>query len=255
MILDKFQLTGKVAIVTGASRGLGQGMAVGLAEAGADIVLVARTKAALEKTAAAIQKVGRKAVVIPADLSYGAAEAERVVQETVKGLGHVDILLNVAGTQVRKPFFEMTEQDYEYLMSVNLKALFFISQAASKEMAKQSKGKIINITSLTSFIGISNISLYTASKGAVASLTRQFAVELAKHNIQCNAIGPGYFRTELTEALFQDPEKAKWVLSKIPMGRTGVPEDLVGAAVFLASAASDYITGQIVNVDGGWLSA
>ncbi|MDX9822644.1 MAG: glucose 1-dehydrogenase [Syntrophales bacterium] len=254
MILDKFQLTGKVAIVTGASRGLGQGIAIGLAEAGADIALVARTKAALEQTAAAIQKVGRKALVVPVDLK-GAAEADRVVQETLKGLGRVDILLNVAGTQVRKPFFEMTEQDYEYLMSVNLKALFFISQAASKEMAKQSKGKIINITSLTSFIGISNISLYTASKGAVASLTRQFAVELAKHNIQCNAIGPGYFRTELTEALFQDPEKAKWVLSKIPMGRTGVPEDLVGAAVFLASAASDYITGQIVNVDGGWLSA
>jgi len=254
MILDKFQLTGKVAIVTGASRGLGQGIAIGLAEAGADIALVARTKAALEQTAAAIQKIGRKALVVPVDLK-GAAEADRVVQETLKGLGRVDILLNVAGTQVRKPFFEMTEQDYEYLMSVNLKALFFISQAASKEMAKQSKGKIINITSLTSFIGISNISLYTASKGAVASLTRQFAVELAKHNIQCNAIGPGYFRTELTEALFQDPEKAKWVLSKIPMGRTGVPEDLVGAAVFLASAASDYITGQIVNVDGGWLSA
>jgi len=254
MILDKFQLTGKVAIVTGASRGLGQGIAIGLAEAGADIALVARTKAALEQTAAAIQKVGRKALVVLVDLK-GATEADRVVQETLKGLGRVDILLNVAGTQVRKPFFEMTEQDYEYLMSVNLKALFFISQAASKEMAKQSKGKIINITSLTSFIGISNISLYTASKGAVASLTRQFAVELAKYNIQCNAIGPGYFRTELTEALFQDPEKAKWVLSKIPMGRTGVPEDLVGAAVFLASAASDYITGQIVNVDGGWLSA
>ena len=254
MILDKFKLTGKVAIVTGASRGLGQGMALALAEAGADVALVARNKAALEQTAAAIKKAGRKALVVPADLS-GAAEAGRVVQETVKGLGHVDILLNVAGTQVRKPFFEMTEQDYEYLMSVNLKALYFISQAASREMAKQSKGKIINITSLTSFIGISNISLYTASKGAVASLTRQFAVELAKHNIQCNAIGPGYFRTELTEALFQDPEKTKWVLSKIPMGRTGLPEDLAGAAVFLASAASDYITGQIVNVDGGWLSA
>lgn len=254
MILDKFKLTGKVAIVTGASRGLGQGMAIALAEAGADIALVARTKAALEQTAAAIKKAGRKDLVVPADLS-GAAEAERVVQEAVKDMGHVDILLNAAGTQVRKPFFEMTEQDYEYLMSVNLKALYFISQAASKEMAKQSKGKIINITSLTSFIGVSNISLYTASKGAVASLTRQFAVELAKHNIQCNAIGPGYFRTELTEALFQDPEKAKWVLSKIPMGRTGLPEDLAGAAVFLASAASDYITGQIVNVDGGWLSA
>ena len=229
MILDKFKLTEKVAIVTGASRGLGQGMALALAEAGADIALVARTKAGLEQTAAAIKKEGRKALVVPADLS-GAAEAERVVQEVVKDMGHVDILLNAAGTQVRKPFFEMTEQDYEYLMSVNLKSLYFISQAASKEMAKQSKGKIINITSLTSFIGVSNISLYTASKGAVASLTRQFAVELAKHNIQCNAIGPGYFRTELTEALFQDPEKAKWVLSKIPMGRTGLPEDRAGAA-------------------------
>jgi 2-deoxy-D-gluconate 3-dehydrogenase len=254
MILEKFKLMGKVAIVTGASRGLGQGMAIALAQAGADIALVARTKAALDRTAAAVEKTGRKAWVIPADLS-GAGEAERVVQETVKGLGRVDILLNAAGTQVRKPFFEMTEQDYEHLMSVNLKALYFISQAAAGEMAKRSRGKIINITSLTSFIGITNISLYTASKGAVASLTRQFAVELAKHNIQCNAIGPGYFRTELTEALFQDPEKAKWVLSNIPLGRIGLPEDLAGAAVFLASEASDYVTGQILNVDGGWLSA
>jgi 2-dehydro-3-deoxy-D-gluconate 5-dehydrogenase len=254
MILDKFKLQEKVAIVTGASRGLGQGIAIALAEAGADVALVARTIPALEQTAAAIHEAGRKALVIPVDVS-GAAEAEHIVQETVKGLGHVDILLNVAGTQVRKPFFEMNEQDYEYLMGVNLKALYFISQAAAKEMAKQSKGKIISITSLTSFIGISNISLYTASKGAVAALTRQFAVELSKYNIQCNAIGPGYFRTELTEALFQDQQKAEWVLNRIPMGRVGIPEDLAGAAVFLSSEASNYITGQIINVDGGWLSA
>ena len=255
MILDKFQLTGKVAIVTGASRGLGQGMAVGLAEAGADIVLVARTKAALEKTAAAIQKVGRKAVVIPADLSSGAAEAERVVQETVKGLGHVDILLNVAGTQVRKPFFEMTEQDYEYLMSVNLKALFFISQAASKEMAKQSKGKIINITSLTSFIGISNISLYTASKGAVLSMTRELAVIHARENIRVNALCPGPLRTELLMKYLNTDAKKQRRLVHIPMGRFGEAKEIAKAVLFLASDESSFTTGATFLVDGGITAA
>jgi len=141
------------------------------------------------------------------------------------------------------------------LMSLNLKSLYFLGQAAAKAMAPQHKGKIINIASLTSFIGISNISIYGTSKGGVASMTRQFAVELAKHNIQVNAISPGYFITELTAALFRDPERAKWVLSKIPLGRTGNPDDLAGAVVFLASGASDYITGQNLSVDGGWLAA
>jgi len=236
VILDKFSLKGTVALVTGASRGLGQGMALALAQAGADLVLVARTKASLDETAAKAATLGVRALA-------------------VRQFGRLDTLLNAAGTQVRKPLAEITEQDYDYLMSVNQKAVYFLSQAAANEMIRNGRGKIINIASLTSFIGIPNISIYGTSKGAVASMTRQFAVELAKHNIQVNAISPGYFITELTAALFADPERAKWVLSKIPMGRTGSPEDLAGAVVFLASAASDYITGQIVSVDGGWLSA
>lgn len=254
MILDQFQLRGNVALVTGASRGLGQGMALALAEAGADVALVARTKPSLEETAEKVQQAGSKALVVQADLSRS-GEAARVVDETVKQFGRLDILLNAAGTQVRKPIPEMTENDYDYLMTVNLKSVYFLSQAASKEMIKNNRGKIINIASLTSFIGISNISIYGTSKGGVASMTRQFAVELAKHNIQVNAISPGYFITELTAALFADPERAKWVLGKIPMGRTGSPQDLAGAVVFLSSRASDYITGQILSVDGGWLAA
>lgn len=254
MILDKFKLKGNVALVTGASRGLGQGMALALAEAGADVALVARTKSSLEETAAMVEKVGSKALVLQADLAQN-SESERVVKDTVAHFGQIDILLNAAGTQIRKPIAEMTEQDYDYLMSVNLKALYFLSQAAVKEMVKRHKGKIINIASLASSIGLSNISIYGVSKGGVASMTRQFAVELAKQNIQVNSIGPGYFITELTAALFKDEERAKWVLGKIPMGRTGDADDLKGAAVFLASAASDYITGQILNVDGGWLAA
>lgn len=254
MILDKFSLKGTVALVTGASRGLGQGMALALAQAGADLALVARTKASLDETAAKAATLGVRALAVQADLSE-LGEARRVVEQTIRHFGRLDTLLNAAGTQVRKPLAEMTEQDYDYLMSVNQKAVYFLSQAAANEMIRNGRGKIINIASLTSFIGIPNISIYGTSKGAVASMTRQFAVELAKHNIQVNAISPGYFITELTAALFADPERAKWVLSKIPMGRTGSPEDLAGAVVFLASAASDYITGQIVSVDGGWLSA
>lgn len=254
MMLDKFKLDGRVAVVTGASRGLGQGMAVGLAGAGAKIALVARTLSALEETAARIGNEGGEAKIIQADL-FKVEEADRVIAETMACFGKVDILVNAAGTQVRKPAFEMTEKEWDYLMGVNLKAPYFIGLAAAKEMAKAKRGKIINITSLTSFIGVSNISIYGASKGGLASLTRQWAVEWAKYNINVNAIGPGYFITELTAALFADPEKAKWVLSKIPLGRTGLPEDLMGTVIFLASSASDYITGQIINVDGGWLSA
>jgi len=254
MILDKFKLKGNVALVTGASRGLGQGMAIALAEAGADVALVARTGSALEETASLITKTGAKALVIPADLSIS-TEARRVVNDTIGHYGQIDILLNAAGTQVRKPIFEMTEEDYDYLMSVNLKSIYFLSQAAAKEMVQRNKGKIINIASLASFIGLSNISIYGLSKGGVASLTRQFAVEFAKNNIQVNGIAPGYFITELTAALFKDPERAKWVLGKIPIGRTGDADDLKGAVVFLASAASDYITGHILKVDGGWLAA
>jgi len=162
--------------------------------------------------------------------------------------------LNSVGTQVRKPVLEISEQEWDYLIGVNLKSVYFVTQAAAREMIKVKKGKIINITSLTSFIGLPNVSIYGASKGGIAALTRQWAIEWAKYNINVNAIGPGYFKTALTADLFKDETRFKWVLSRIPLGRTGVPEDLAGAAVFLASDASDYITGQIINVDGGWLA-
>jgi len=252
-ILEKFKLKGRVAMVTGASRGLGQGMAVALGSAGANVALVARTKSSLEETAKMIQDAGGKALVLQADLSK-TAEADRVVKETVAHFGKLDILVNSVGTQVRKPALEIVEQEFDALIGVNLKSVYFLTQAAAKDMIKNKKGKIINITSLTSFIGLPNVSIYGASKGGILALTRQWAIEWAKHNINVNAIGPGYFITALTADLFRNEDRKKWVLSKIPLGRTGEPSDLAGAVVFLASEASDYITGQILNVDGGWLA-
>jgi 2-deoxy-D-gluconate 3-dehydrogenase len=252
-ILDQFKLNGRVALVTGASRGLGQGMAVALGSAGASVALVARTKASLEETAKLIEKEGSKAYVLQADISK-ISEAQRVVRETVEHFGQLNIILNSVGTQVRKPAVEVAEAEWDHVIGVNLKSVYFITQAAAKEMIKAKKGKVINITSLTSFIGLSNVSIYGASKGGIAALTRQWAIEWAKHNINVNGIGPGYFKTALTADLFKDEVRSKWVLSRIPLGRTGTAEDLAGLTVFLASDASDYITGQIINVDGGWLA-
>lgn len=252
-VLEKFKLDDRVALVTGASRGLGQGMAVALGGAGASVALVARTKASLEETAKLIEKEGSRAYVLQADISK-ISEAERVVRETVEHFGQLNILVNSVGAQVRKPALETSEAEWDYLVGVNLKSVYFITQAAAKEMIKGKKGKVINITSLTSFIGLPNVSIYGASKGGIAALTRQWAIEWAKYNINVNAIGPGYYKTALTADLFKDETRTQWVLGNIPLGRTGVPEDLAGAAVFLASDASDYITGQIINVDGGWLA-
>ncbi len=228
-------------------------MAIALGSAGASVALVARTKGSLEETAKLVEKEGSKAYVLQADISK-ILEAERVVKQTVEHFGQLNILLNSVGSQVRKPVLEISEQEWDYLIGVNLKSVYFVTQAAAREMIKVKKGKIINITSLTSFIGLPNVSIYGASKGGIAALTRQWAIEWAKYNINVNAIGPGYFKTALTADLFKDETRFKWVLSRIPLGRTGVPEDLAGTAVFLASDASDYITGQIINVDGGWLA-
>ncbi len=241
-------------MIIGASRGLGQGMARALAEAGADLALVARTRSSLEAFAEEVKGLHRRCLVLARDVSQP-SEIQTVVNRVIETFGKIDILLNSQGTQVRKPALEMTEQDWDGLMSVNLKSVFFSCQAVGREMARHGKGKIINVASLTSAIGLPNVSIYGASKGGVAQLTKALAVEWAPYHINVNAVLPGYYKTALTEDLFKNEEKARWVLSRIPLGRTGLSEDLAGTVVFLSSEASDYITGQIIPVDGGWLSS
>jgi NAD(P)-dependent dehydrogenase (short-subunit alcohol dehydrogenase family) len=180
---------------------------------------------------------------------------KKLAYDVVNKQGTIDILVNAAGVQIRKPFLEITEEDYDFVLDVNLKSIFRTCQIIIPFMKKQRTSKIINFASLTSAIGIVNVSPYTASKGGVAQLTKALAVEFAGDGIQVNAIGPGYFKSVISDELFQDEERKKWLLSRIPMGRTGEPGDLAGAAIFLASSASDYITGQTIYVDGGWLSS
>jgi len=252
MILDKFKLNGKIAIVTGASRGLGRAIALGLAEAGADIATVASTST--DETAAKIRALGRRVCQIQANLLEADA-ISRIIQATVIELGGIDILVNNAGTIRRAPLLEFTEKDWDDVIQINQKSLFFLSQAAARQMVKQNRGgKIINIASMLSFQGGIRVPSYTASKSAVMGLTRILANELAPLGIQVNAIAPGYMITDNTAALRADEKRNAEILARIPAGRWGNPEDLQGTAVFLASAASDYMQGYTVAVDGGWLS-
>lgn len=253
-ILRKFDLSGKVAVVTGASRGIGGALALALAEAGADLALVARTEEALNSMAGRVRELGRRALAVPADVT-SVASIQTMVDRVVEEYGHIDILLNAAGVQCRKPILEVTEEEWDYVNSVNLKAVYFCSQAVARQMLKQGKGKIIHIGSLTSSIGIANVSIYCATKTGVLGLTRVMSREWSKHGICVNAIGPGYFNTEMTQRLYKDPVLHQWIVDRTPMGRWGELDDLTGAAVFLASEASDFITGELINVDGGWLSA
>jgi len=252
MILDQFKLNGKVAIVTGASRGLGQSMAIGLAEGGADVALVASSST--EETAKKVQALGRRAVQIKANLLATNA-VETILRETLAGLGRIDILVNNAGTIRRAPLLEFSEKDWDEVIQINQKSLFFLSQAVAKQMVKQgSGGKIINIASMLSFQGGIRVPSYTASKSGIAGLTRLLANEWAVSGINVNAIAPGYMETDNTAALRADEKRNAEILARIPAGRWGTPEDLQGAVVFLASAASAYMQGYTIAVDGGWLS-
>ena len=253
MILDKLRLDGKIALVTGASRGLGRAMALGLAEAGADVAVVSRTKEALESVAEEIGALGRRGLAVRADVT-DRDEGTDMVRRTMEAFGRIDILVNNAGTIFRAAAEEHPEEEWDRVMAVNLKGVFLCCQAVGKVMIAQRRGKIINIGSLLSEIGVPLIPAYSASKGGVRQLTKALAVEWAQYNVHVNAIGPGYFRTELTDALQKDEERAAWILSRTPMGRWGVPEDMKGPVVFLASDASDFITGQMLYVDGGWLA-
>jgi 2-deoxy-D-gluconate 3-dehydrogenase len=251
-IIDQFRLDGKAAIVTGAARGLGQAMAVGLAEAGADVALVDILPT--EDSKKTIEKLGRKAVGIKADLSSIDC-VDAIIDTTVRKLGKLDILVNNAGIIRRAPITEFTEKDWDDVIQINQKTLFFLSQAAAKVMIQQGEGgKIINTASMLSFQGGILVPSYTASKSAVAGLTRALANELATHRINVNAIAPGYMATDNTAPLRADPVRNKAILERIPAARWGNPDDLKGIVVFLVSEASAYLTGYTIAVDGGWLA-
>jgi 2-deoxy-D-gluconate 3-dehydrogenase len=252
MIFELFQLKGKTALVTGVSRGLGKGMALALAQAGADIIGVGPSN--MKETQDEVEALGRKFLPIQADL--GNTEIiESIVEKALNFSGSIDILVNNAGIIRRNDILDFTEKDWDDVMDLNLKNLFFLSQHVAKEMAKRNAGgKIINIASMLSYQGGIRVPSYTASKSGVKGLTMLMANELAQFNIQVNAIAPGYMATDNTEALRKDAKRNSEILARIPAGRWGSPEDLAGAVVFLASAASNYVTGQTLAVDGGWLS-
>ncbi len=249
--MNLFDLTGKTAIVTGASTGLGQGMALALADAGAEVVLVDYVPCT--DTADQVKAIGRTSISIVADLTT-IQPIDSIVAETVRTFGKVDILVNNAGIIRRTPAIDFSEKDWDEVMAINAKTVFFFCQAAAKDMMKRGYGKIVNIASLLAFQGGIIVPSYSASKGAVAQVTKALANEWAKSGITVNAIAPGYMATNNTKALREDAARSKSILDRIPAGRWGLPADLQGAAVFLASPASDYVNGHVLVVDGGWLA-
>ncbi|ARZ02376.1 2-dehydro-3-deoxy-D-gluconate 5-dehydrogenase KduD [Yersinia ruckeri] len=250
--MQLFDLKGKVAIITGCNTGLGQGMAIGLANAGADIVGVGVVGAA--ETQAQVEALGRKFHYITADLMKQ-DNIDSIVNEAVEVMGHIDILVNNAGIIRRQDLLEFSNKDWDDVININQKSVFFLSQAVARELVKQGKGgKIINIASMLSFQGGIRVPSYTASKSAVMGLTRALANELSQYNINVNAIAPGYMATDNTAALRADAARNDAILERIPAGRWGTPDDLAGPVIFLASSASDYVTGYTLAVDGGWLA-
>ena len=253
---NPFNLAGRTALVTGANTGIGQGIAVALAKAGADVVIVARSDPA--HTRSLVEAEGVRAHVIKADLS-STEPCSRIIEETVEAFGKLDILVNNAGIIRREDALEFTEEDWDAVMDVNLKVLFFLSQAAARHMTGWSsqtgtRGKIVNIASMLTFQGGIRVPSYTASKSGVGGLTKLMANEWAAKGINVNAIAPGYIATNNTAALQADETRNRQILERIPEGRWGDPADIGGAAVFLSSSAADYVQGHILAVDGGWLA-
>jgi len=249
----QFGLTGKIAVVTGATRGLGQAMAIGLGEAGATVVAVGSRVENLAKTIEILEQKNIPCLALGCDQADG-DQIKAVVQATVEKYGKLDILVNNAGTIKRAPAHEFTDEDWDDVINVNLSGVFKFCREAGKQMLKQGSGKIINIASLLSFSGGITVPSYAASKGGVAQVTKALANEWASSNIQVNAIAPGYFETDNTFNLRQDEERFVSISARIPTGEWGKPEDLAGATVFLSSKASDYMNGHIMLVDGGWMA-
>lgn len=252
-ILNSFNLTGKVALVTGVGRGLGHGMAVALAEAGADIAGLYLSDCSLTETA--VTALGRRFLPVQSNLQNASVDdLNQMVANIQSELGSLDILVNNAGIIRRAPAVDFSETDWNTVIQINLNALFFLSQAAGRVMVAQGSGKIINIASMLSFQGGITVPAYTAAKSAVAGLTKALANEWAASGVTINAIAPGYMATDNTTALRADEKRNAAILERIPAGRWGTPEDLSGITVFLASAASDYLNGAVIPVDGGWLA-
>ena len=248
---DLFDLTGKTAIITGTSRGLGQYFARALAKAGADLVITSRQLSSLTEFKEEIESLGRKALAVQLDV-LSLSDIENMVQKVMEEYGKIDILVNNAGLNIRKSSIEVSEQDWDTVLNTNLKGSFFCSQAVAKEMIKQNYGRIINIGSCTCLFGMEGIVAYTASRGATLSVTRSLAAEWGKFGITVNVLAPGWFKTAQNAKLYENKKWVDYINERIPLNRPGEPHDLDGAVVFLASDASKYMTGQMIMVDGGF---
>jgi 2-dehydro-3-deoxy-D-gluconate 5-dehydrogenase len=251
--LDRFSLLGKRALVTGASRGLGAAMALALAEAGADVVCASSRPNGAAETATAIRARGRAAWTVYADLA-NPDERAAMADDAERSAGVIDILVNNGGSIARHPAEEYPAAEWDRVLRTNLDAVFFLSQRFGRQMIERRSGKIINVASLLSFSGGITVAAYTASKHGVAGVTKALANEWAKHNVQINAIAPGYFETDNTRRLRDDPRRSQEISARIPAGRWGAPADIGGAVVFLASDASQYVNGHLLVVDGGWMA-
>ncbi len=247
----EFDLSGKVALVTGAGRGIGYHIALALAKYGADLVVCSRTASELEKVGGEIEELGRRVLIKRVDLRK-ISEVHSLVGEAVGAFKHIDILVNNAGTNIPQWAVEVTEEAWDNIMNINLKGLFFVAQAVGKVMIHQKKGKIINVSSQSGAVGLLRRTAYCASKAGVNLLTKVLAIEWAPHNVKVNAIAPTFIETPMTEPMFRDKDFRDYVLGNISLGRLGKPEDVVGAVIYLASDASDLVTGHVLLIDGRW---
>ena len=248
---SEFDLSGKVAIVTGAGRGMGYHIALALAKYGADIVVCSRTISELERVGAEIEKLGRRVLIQQMDVTK-IPEIYAMVEQSTKAFGHIDILVNNAGVNITQWAVDVTEEAWDKVVDTNLKALFFCAQAVGKVMIRQKRGKIVNISSQTGTVAIPQRAAYCSSKGGVNQLTKLLAIEWAQHNINVNAIAPTFIETPFTKPMFEKEGFHEYVLENIPLGRVGKPDDVTGAVIYLASEASNLVTGHILLVDGGW---
>lgn len=248
---DLFDLSGKTALVTGGSKGLGRAMALGLARAGCDLALCARDAGGLRETREAVGALGVRAETFPMDV-LRKESVGRAVEAVAAAFGKIDILVNNAGVNVRKPTLELADDEWDRVLDTNLKGYFLVAQAVAPHMIRQGRGKVIHLSSIFGTVGMNNQLAYACSKGGINQMTKVMAIEWAPHNIQVNAIGPTYFETPLVAQLRNDPERFRFINERTPMGRWGQPEELEGTVIFLASRASDFITGQTIYVDGGW---